>query len=149
MKNDSFNLESEERVARDRSEEEREKLRERKIALTDRFLVLNQNDLPEDKIPILRSNMLHCSPRKLQAIQNMSCRRVYNMQFISILLGWSGIDRMLIGDIGMGLLKLFTLGGFGFIMLFDWLTITQKTRHYNYLQVMSVLDYDDYEGIDT
>lgn len=130
----------------DAQHEAREQLLNQKIALTDKFLVLNQIDLPEDKIPILRAHMLHCSLGKLQAIQGMSCRHAYNMQFISFILGWSGIDRMLIGDIGLGLLKLFTFGGFGILMLFDWLTIIYQTRYYNYLQVMSVLDYDDYES---
>ena len=124
---------------------EKEKLRKQKIALTDRFLVLNQADLPEDKIPLLRDKLLHCSLRKLTAMQNMSCRRVTNMQFISLILGWSGIDRMLLGDVGMGLFKLFTLGGFGIIMLFDWLTVAGRTRRYNYIKVMGVMDYDDYE----
>ena len=127
------------------SEEEREQIRQQKIALTDRFLVLNQNDLPEDKITFLRSNMLHCSLRKLTDMQGLTCRRVYNMAFISLLLGWSGIDRMLLGDIGLGLLKLCTFGGFGLMMVYDWLMISRKTRYYNYLQVMSVIDYDDYE----
>lgn len=140
---------SNERTNRKMTQEEqaqREKLRQQKIALADRFLVMNQNDLPDGKIPVLRENMLHCSLRKLEAIQGMNFRRVYNMQFISIVLGWSGIDRMLIGDIGLGLLKLCTLGGFGLMMLYDWFTIVHKTRYYNYLQVMSVLDYNDYEA---
>lgn len=119
---------------------EKEKLRKQKLALTDRFLVLNQGDLPDDKIPILREKMLHCSLRKLTVMQNMTCRRVQNMQFISVILGWSGIDRMLLGDLGTGLFKLVTLGGFGLIMLFDWLTIGGRTRRYNYIKVMSVID---------
>ena len=130
----------------DAQKEGREELRQRKTALTDQYLVLNQMDLPEDKIPILRAHMLHCSLGKLQAIQGMSCRHAHHMQFISFILGWSGIDRMLIGDIGLGLFKLLTFGGFGVLMLFDWLTIVHQTRYYNYLQVMSVLDYDDYES---
>ena len=130
---------------KDFDQEERERIREQKIALTDRFLVLNQNDLPEDKIPFLRSNMLHCSLRKLADMQKLTCRRVYNMEFISLLLGWSGIDRMLLGDIGLGLFKLCTFGGFGLMMLYDWVMTPYKTRYYNYLQVMSVIDYDDYE----
>lgn len=145
MESNVNNFGAEQRKTQNAVDEEREQLRNQKIALADRFLVLNQNDLPEDKIPILRSNMLHCSLGKLQAMQGMGCRRVHNMQFISIILGWSGIDRMLLGDIGLGLFKLCTLGGFGFLMLFDWFTIMHKTRYYNYLQVMSVLDYDDYE----
>lgn len=125
-------------------QEDRQQIHEKKVALTDRFLVMNQNDLPDDKIPFLRQNMLRCSLHKLEAIQALSCRRVPNMLFISILLGWSGIDRMLLGDIGLGLLKLCTFGGFGLMMVYDWLLIPYKTRYYNYLQVMSVLDYDDY-----
>jgi TM2 domain-containing membrane protein YozV len=130
----------------ERERMEKDKQRQQKVALTDRFLVLNQGDLPEDKIPMLRDKMLQCSLRKLTAMQNMSCRRVQNMQFISVILGWTGIDRMLLDDISMGLLKLFTLGGFGLIMLFDWVTVGFRTRKYNYIKVMSVLDYDDYES---
>ena len=121
---------------------EKEQLRRQKTALVDRF---NQNDLPDDKIPMLRENMLHCSLRKLGEIQSLTCRRVENMQFISFILGWSGIDRMLIGEIGIGLLKLCTGGCFGFLMVYDWLAMPRKTRYYNYIEVMSVLDYDDYE----
>lgn len=135
----------EDRYYEEVSRTDREKLRKQKVVLTDRFLVLNQNDLPEDKITMLRDKMLHCSLRKLTSMQNMNCRRVQNMQFISVILGWSGIDRMLLGDMGIGLFKLFTLGGFGMIMLFDWFTIGGRTRKYNYIRTMSVLDYDDYE----
>lgn len=124
---------------------EKEQLRMQKNALVDRFLVLNQNDLPEDKIPMLRENMLHCSIAKLEKIQSLDCRRVENMQFISFMLGWSGIDRMLLGEIGIGLLKLCTLGCCGLLMIYDWLTIPGRTKYYNYIEVMSVMDYDDYE----
>ena len=31
-------------------------------------------------------------------------------------------------------------------MLWDWAVIVRRTRYYNYLQVMSVLDYNDYES---
>ena len=150
MMENNYGFGSDEGRTRDpdgREREELEAIRNQKIALADRFLVLNQNDLPRDKIPVLRSNMLQCSLRRLQSIQSLNCRRVYNMQFISIILGWSGIDRMLLGDIGIGLLKLFTLGGFGIIMLFDWLTIAHKTRRYNYIEVMSLLDYDGYQPL--
>ena len=125
---------------------EKEQLRRQKTALVDRFLVLNQNDLPDDKIPMLRENMLHCSMRKLSEIQSLSFRRVGNMQFISFILGWSGVDRMLVGEIGIGLLKLCTLGCCGLLMVYDWLVMPSKTRYYNYIEVMSVMDYDDYEN---
>ena len=67
------------------------------------------------------------------------------MQFISFMLGWSGIDRMLLGEVGIGLLKLCTFGCCGLLMVYDWLAMPYKTKYYNYIEVMSVLDYDDYE----
>ena len=130
----------------DEERPEKEQLRRQKVALVDRFLVLNQNDLPDDKIPMLRQNMLHCSLNKLGDIQSLTCRRVENMQFISFMLGWSGVDRMLLGEIGIGLLKLCTFGCFGLLMVYDWLAMPRKTRYYNYIEVMSVMDYDDYEN---
>ena len=84
--------------------------------------------------------------RKLAEIQSLTCRRVENMQFISFMLGWSGVDRMLLGEVGIGLLKLCTFGCFGVLMVYDWLLMPYKTRYYNYIEVMSVLDYDDYES---
>lgn len=39
--------------------------------------------------------------------------------WISLFLGWLGVDRFMMGKIGTGLLKLFTLGGFGVWWLID------------------------------
>ena len=38
---------------------------------------------------------------------------------LAVILGGSGIDRFMLGDTGMGILKLFTLGGCGVLWLID------------------------------
>ncbi len=119
-----------------------------KETLADRFLVLNQEDLPEGRIPQIREALLECSVKRLNAFQKMNCRKVHNMQFISLILGWAGVDRMLLGDFGMGLLKLLTLGGFGLIMLYDWFTVAGRTRNYNYTKIIGFMDCDISNGID-
>jgi TM2 domain-containing membrane protein YozV len=53
------------------------------------------------------------------------------MLVISIFLGHFGIDRFLLGDIGLGLLKLFTFGVFGIFTLIDWFLIMGRTDDYN------------------
>ena len=49
----------------------------------------------------------------------------------SIWLGGLGIDRMLVGDVVAGILKLITLGGFGIWQLIDWFLIGGRTRDKN------------------
>ena len=53
------------------------------------------------------------------------------MLVVSIFLGHFGIDRFLLGDIGFGLLKLFTFGGLGILTLIDWFLIMGRTDDYN------------------
>ena len=53
------------------------------------------------------------------------------MLVISIFVGHFGIDRFLLGDIGLGLLKLFTFGGLGLLTLIDWFLIMGRTDDYN------------------
>jgi len=45
---------------------------------------------------------------------------------MSILLGYIGVDRFIIGHIGLGILKLITLGGCGIWWLIDIILIATK-----------------------
>jgi TM2 domain-containing membrane protein YozV len=50
---------------------------------------------------------------------------------LSVLLGSLGVDRFMIGDVGMGLLKLFTFGLCGILWLIDIFTIRGKVDELN------------------
>lgn len=49
---------------------------------------------------------------------------------LSIFLGWLGIDRFYVNHVGLGLLKLFTLGLFGFWWLIDIILFATKNINY-------------------
>jgi len=45
---------------------------------------------------------------------------------LSILFGSLGVDRFMMGQIGLGILKLITFGGLGIWWLIDWILIATK-----------------------
>lgn len=45
---------------------------------------------------------------------------------VSIFLGWLGIDRFMMGQVGLGIVKLITMGGFGIWWFIDIILIALK-----------------------
>ena len=58
---------------------------------------------------------------------------------ISLFLGALGIDRFYIGDTGLGIVKLFTLGGFGAWAFIDLFRIKNLTRKKNLNKICFLL----------
>jgi TM2 domain-containing membrane protein YozV len=50
---------------------------------------------------------------------------------LSVLLGGVGVDRFYVGDTGMGILKMVTLGGCGVLAIIDWFVISGKADDFN------------------
>ena len=61
------------------------------------------------------------------------------MLVLSVLLGSVGVDRFMLGDTGMGLLKLFTFGLCGVLTIIDWFTVKSKTNEYNRAKANEIL----------
>lgn len=58
---------------------------------------------------------------------------------LSVVVGSLGIDRIYIGDIGLGILKLITCGGFGLWWLIDLFLIMDATKQRNLQHMMELL----------
>lgn len=58
---------------------------------------------------------------------------------LSILLGWLGIDRFFLGDIGLGIGKLITGGGCGIWWIIDIFFIMDATRQKNAIKLAQLL----------
>ncbi len=53
------------------------------------------------------------------------------MLVLSILFGGFGVDRFMLGDMGMGIIKLLTFGGCGILTIIDWFTTKGRTHEFN------------------
>ena len=58
---------------------------------------------------------------------------------ISILIGYLGIDRFMLGDTGIGVLKLLTGGLCGILYIIDWFKIQDMTDEYNRRKAQEIL----------
>jgi len=60
------------------------------------------------------------------------------MLVVSFFLGALGVDRFLLGDIGLGVLKLLTGGLFGVLWLIDLFLIMGRTDRYNWTRAQQI-----------
>lgn len=61
------------------------------------------------------------------------------MLIISIFLGSFGVDRFMLGDTGMGVLKLLTGGVCGILTIIDWFSVSKKAKEKNFSTIMQML----------
>lgn len=104
----------------------------RKKELIDKFLIKNSEYLPKSKIMDLSSKLHRLSIDDIHRLNSVSLDNPKHMTLISIFFGQTGIDRMLIGKIGTGILKFLTAGGFGIWWLLDIFKIGELTREQNW-----------------
>jgi TM2 domain-containing membrane protein YozV len=58
---------------------------------------------------------------------------------VSIIGGHFGIDRFLLGEVGLGVAKLLTCGGLGIWTIVDWFLIMGRTREINMQRIQQLL----------
>lgn len=96
--------------------------------------------------------LLNSIEDKIPGVERVS----FNLQFsaqkksmeialiLSLLFGSLGVDRLYLGQVGLGLLKFITFGGGGIWTIIDWFLIIGATRAKNIEIAESIRFNDDY-----
>lgn len=105
----------------------------------DMYVMTNQKYFPAEKIAYLKDKLRTMDEEKFSLLTTVEMKDPTTVLLISIFLGGLGIDRFMIGDTGMGILKLLTAGCCGILTIVDWFTISKKTKELNFNNVMSLL----------
>lgn len=105
----------------------------------DMFIMTNQNFFPAEKIMYLKDKLRTMDEEKFSLISTIDFKDPTTILLVSIFLGSLGIDRFMIGDTGMGILKLLTLGVCGILTIVDWFSISKKVKNLNFNNVMSLI----------
>ena len=105
----------------------------------DLFIMTNTKMFSPQHIPIIKEKISNLDNSKMLEIQSIELKDPTVMLLFSLFLGTLGVDRFMLGDTGMGVLKLLTGGVCGVLTIIDWVTITNKTKEWNYNTIMALL----------
>ena len=107
----------------------------------DFFLISKGDCFPPERIPELRDKLLELDDTKGMMVECVEFRNPTTMLILSLLVGELGVDRFLLDEVGLGVLKLITCGGCGVWWLIDLFSVQKKSREYNYRKLLQYLMY--------
>jgi len=102
----------------------------------DYYMMTNQKYFPPEKVMYVREKLLALPDERFAMVSAVELKDPTVLLVISLFLGSLGVDRFMLGDTGMGVLKLLTLGVCGILTIVDWFTVMNKTRELNYNNLM-------------
>ncbi len=104
----------------------------------DMFIATMSTKFPNTKIMVIKERLERLDDSKFTVVQSMDYKDPTTLLIISIFLGALGVDRFMLGEIGLGVLKLLTLGGCGIWTIIDWFTVMNRTKEKNFQVFLSV-----------
>ena len=105
----------------------------------DMYMLSHTNFFPVSKVSLVREKLLQADDSKYTVLVSVELKYPIVMLMVSIFGGILGIDRFMLGDTAMGILKLLTAGGCYIFYIVDWFLVQDRTKQLNYDTVMSLL----------
>ena len=105
----------------------------------DLFIMTNQKYFPAEKMIYLREKLKNLDESKELLLSSLEFKDPTTLLLVSIFLGSLGVDRFMLGETGMGVLKLLTGGCCGILTIIDWFSVSKRAKEKNFNQVMTML----------
>ncbi len=105
----------------------------------DMFIMTNVKYFESHEINRIKQSVKNLDESKWSILSTLQFKDPTTTLIISIIVGGLGVDRFIIGDIGLGIGKLLTCGGLGIWTIIDWFLIQKATRVKNMEQISQVL----------
>ncbi len=105
----------------------------------DMFLMTYAKYFEGYQLTALRERMQQLDDAKLIQLQAANLKDPTTMLIVSLIGGHFGIDRFLLGEVGLGIAKLLTCGGLGIWTIVDWFLIMGRTREINMQKIQQAL----------
>ncbi len=103
------------------------------------YLIQNADKFPSHKFMMIKEALEQLDDSKFIIIYSLALKDTSKLLLISALVGFFAIDRFILGDIGLGILKLLTCGGCYIWWIIDIINSKQMTQEYNYKKLKNTL----------
>ena len=105
----------------------------------DMFMMSNQKYFPAEKMIFLKDKLYSLDDAKFSMVSMIDLKDPTTLLLISLFLGSFGVDRFMLKETGMGVLKLLTCGCCGILTIIDWFTVQNKAKEANFNALMMML----------
>ncbi len=102
----------------------------------DMFIMSNNQYFPSEKMMFLKEKLYAMDDQKFSLLSCIELKNPTTLLLISLFLGSLGVDRFMLKDTGMGVLKLLTGGCCGILTIIDWFSISKKAKELNFNNIM-------------
>ncbi len=102
------------------------------VQRVDMYIIANAKFFESHQIPAIREILLKTDESRFMMLQTINLKDPTTMLIVSLVAGGLGIDRFLVGDMGLGIGKLLTCGGLGIWAIVDLFLIMERAREVNF-----------------
>lgn len=113
----------------------------------DMFIAMSSNKLNHYQLSVLKDRLANATDSQYQAVLATELKDPITLLIVSLLIGYLGVDRFMLDDVGLGVGKLLTCGGFGIWAIIDIFLIQDRTREYNFNKLMQILALTGPSGV--
>lgn len=103
------------------------------------YLTANSKYFNSSALPTVRDVLTRIPDDAIYQVEAIEYKEPVTMLLFSLFLGSLGVDRFMLGQAGMGVLKLLTAGGCGIWTIVDWFLIQKMTKSANYEKFMTAV----------
>ena len=104
------------------------------------YIMSHSQFFPPEKMVLVRERLDMVPEDKFSILYSLELKNPTNILLFSIFLGEFGVDRFMLGDTGLGIGKLLTLGGCLVWWLIDLFYVRDRARQVNYEKLMSLIE---------
>lgn len=105
----------------------------------EQYIMTHRRYFPTEKITYLEDKLTSADKQTFSSVLAAELKSPIKLLLVSLFLGTFGVDRFMIGEPKMGILKLSTAGVCGTLTIIDWFSIFHKTKNINFNHIMSLL----------